>query len=172
MIEAVRSRRRLNHSQCSRRFSRPKFLDRRSNAFSAISRGSRRPAADLPRDDSPDPLMRDHGAAILGVIPPLPLGAEKAHAIFELGGADHTRIADFDQHRPVGVLDVAGSDEDRPQLSIFAAVGSHLAIQVEHDHLELGHLFDGITRPLFAEAGFLEAAVRHEIDAPLRPQLT
>src|SRR6266508_610865 len=43
-----------------------------------------------------------------------------------------------------------------------------LSREVEHDHLQLGHLEHGVGRPLLAEAGLLEAAIGHEIRAPLR----
>src|SRR5580698_9857104 len=40
---------------------------------------------------------------------------------------------------------------------------------VNHDSLQLGHLLHGVLRPFFAQATFLEAAVRHQVGSPLRP---
>src|SRR5579864_478198 len=40
--------------------------------------------------------------------------------------------------------------------------------QVEHDHLQLGHLLDRVLGTFLPEAALLEAAVGHQVDAPLR----
>src|SRR5712692_9949221 len=38
---------------------------------------------------------------------------------------------------------------------------------MHHHHLQLGHLLDGVLRAFFAKAAFFEAAVGHEVGAPL-----
>src|SRR5262249_13838698 len=39
---------------------------------------------------------------------------------------------------------------------------------VDDDHFQLGHLFNGVARPLLAQAAVLQSAVRHQVRAPLR----
>ena len=62
--------------------------------------------------------------AVLGGDPALTLAAQPArHAILDGHGADHPRVADPDQDRSLGELEIVGHDLDGPQLGGGASVG-------------------------------------------------
>src|SRR5690349_12028993 len=56
----------------------------------------------------------------------------------------------------------------REPASSSGGISSLLAPKVHHHQFEFGHLLDRIARPLLAEARFLQAAIGHEVGAPLR----
>src|SRR5690606_21633604 len=64
--------------------------------------------------------------AVLGGDPTLTGTTQKArHAGFDTGGADDLGIAEFNQHRPLGVAGVMAGQANRAQLIGGAAAGSY-----------------------------------------------
>ena len=75
------------------------------------------------------PGARQH--AVLGGDPAAALAAHPArHAVLDRGRADDARVADADEDRSLGELQVVGNDLHRPQLVRDAAVGRRPATRV------------------------------------------